>query len=76
MGGKYTQSIIFKTDALVSQVIQIKENFKSQNETGKMAPLKKKHLRYFIFQEGAMLKYLLWSQLIKYGKMGIREEME
>lgn len=29
----------------------------------------KKHLCYFIFLEGDMLKYLLWLQLIKYGNI-------
>lgn len=68
MEGKSTQNIIFKTDALVSELIQRKEKFKSQNEKGKIVTFIK-HLCYFIFEEGDMLKYLLWLKLIKYGKI-------
>lgn len=64
---KYAKSIIFKTDALVSQLIQRKENFKSQDGTGKISSLKS--IVFLHISEGDMLKYLLWLKLIKYGKI-------
>lgn len=61
---------IFKTDALRSELIQIKEKFKSQKKNQQHMinghPLK--NFCYFVFQEGDMLKYLLWFKLVKNGK--------
>lgn len=68
---------IFKTDALVSELIQIKENFKSQKKhTGLMVILKKTFVLLYISGGRHVKIFTLVKTNQEWKKLILKEEME